>query len=189
MAYSMITPNEKKVLRYLLAYHNVNSINQIARSCQLSPNGAHKIFRKFEKEGMVTGSKIANLISYKINFKSREAKKILEFILLPTKDKKIQFRYHDLAPLEKVTSLCILFGSYITTKEKPNDLDVLFVVEKKKYAAYHQLLEKVKLIVPLKIHDVVQTSLDLQKNIRVKEPFIVDILHKGIVLWGQESLI
>ena len=54
----MITKNEKKVLRMLFAeLGKDNSINQIAKACNLAPNGAFKILRKFEKEGMaIAGS-------------------------------------------------------------------------------------------------------------------------------------
>lgn len=47
----MITANERKVLKFILVHFDTeHSINQIAKECVLSPNGAYKILKKFEKE-------------------------------------------------------------------------------------------------------------------------------------------
>ena len=55
----MLTRNEKKVLRLLLtAFDMEYSINNIAKECGLAPNGAYKILKKFEGEGILK----ANLI-------------------------------------------------------------------------------------------------------------------------------
>ena len=187
----MITNNEKKILRFLLAHLNSDySINEIAKKCGLAPNGAYEILKKFGEKEILTSKKIANLKSYKINFDSRETNKLLELALIPDyKESKIKYRYNDLNPLEDVTNLCIIFGSYITKKEKPNDIDVLFVIKKGDYKKYSEILEKVKRILPLKLHDIIQTKEDLIKNIKKEEKLIIEAIFEGIVLWGHEFLI
>ena len=118
----MITNNEKKILKFLLINFNSDySINEIARKCGLAPNGAYEILKKFEQKEVLSSKKIANSKSYKINFNSIEANKLLELVLIPDyKELKIKYRYNDLKPLENMTNLCILFGSYLTKKERPN---------------------------------------------------------------------
>ena len=187
----MITNNEKKVLRFLLANFNSDySINEIAKKCGLAPNGAYEILKKFEQRDILIPKKIASSKSYKINFDSIEANKLLELSLIPDyKELKIKYRYNDLNPLENTTSLCIMFGSYITKKEKPNDIDILFVIEKDNYKKYSGALEKVKRVLPLKLHDVIQTEEDLTKNIKKEEKLIMEVISEGIVLWGHEFLI
>ncbi|MFH1592046.1 MAG: winged helix-turn-helix domain-containing protein [Candidatus Woesearchaeota archaeon] len=187
----MLTKNEKKILRFLLAHFDSDySINEIAKNCNLAPNGAYEILKKFENKGILLVKKIANVRSYKINFKSIEANKLLELILIPDyKEPKIRHRYNDLKPLKEITKLCIIFGSYITKKENPNDLDVIFVIGKADHKRYTETLEKVKRIVPLKLHDVIQTKIDLAKNIKNKESIIIDAISDGKVLWGHEFLI
>jgi len=187
----MITNNEKKILRFLLAHLNSDySINEIAKKCSLAPNGAYEILKKFEEKEILNSKKIANSKSYKINFNSIEANKLLELVLIPNyKESKIKYRYNDLKPLENMTNLCILFGSYITKKEKPNDIDILFVIKKSDYEKYSEVLEKVKRILPLKLHDVIQTKEDLTKNIKKEEKLIIEAISEGIVLWGHEFLI
>ena len=186
----MITDNEKKILKFLLAHFNSDySINEISKKCSLAPNGAYEILKKFGEKEILTSKKIANSISYKINFNSRETNKLLELALIPDyKESKIKYRYNDLKPLEDITSLCIIFGSY-HKKEKPNDIDILFVIKKSDYKKYSGVLEKVKRILPLKLHDVIQTKEDLTKNIKKEEKLISEAIYEGIVLWGHEFLI
>lgn len=186
----MITNNEKKILKFLLA--NINSdysINEIAKKCNLAPNGAYEILKKFGEKEILLSKKIANTKSYKINFDSIEANKLLELALIPNyKELKIKYRYNDLKPLENVTNLCIIFGSYLK-KERPNDFDVLFVIKKSDYKKYSEILEKVKRILPFKLHDIIQTKEDITKNIKKEEKLIIEVISEGIVLWGHEFLI
>ncbi|MFH1317028.1 MAG: winged helix-turn-helix transcriptional regulator [Candidatus Woesearchaeota archaeon] len=187
----MMTINEKKILRFLLAnFDKDHSINEIAKQSGLAPNGAYEMLRKFEEKGVLLPKKIANLKSYKVNFDSIEAIKLLELVLIPDyKESKINYRYNDLRPLKDITKLCIIFGSYITKKEKPNDIDAIFVIKKSDYNKYNQALEKVKMIMPFKLHDVIQTKADLSKNIRKKDKILINAISEGAVLWGHEFLI
>ncbi len=186
----MITANEKKILRFLLVNFDKDySINEIAKHCNLAPNGAYEALKKFEVKGILLIKKIANSKSYKINFESKEARKLLEIILIPDyKESKISCRYNDLKPLEEITQLGIIFGSYLTKKE-PNDLDILLVIRKANYKKFNQVLDKVKITIPFKVHDVIQTKEDLKKNIQKRDSLIAKVLSEGIILWGQEFLV
>ena len=187
----MITNNEKKILKFLLAnFYSDYSINELAKKCSLAPNGAYEILKKFEEKEILLPKNVANSKSYKINFDSIETNKLLELALIPDyKEPKIKYRYNDLKPLEDITSLCIIFGSYAAKKEKPNDIDILFVIKKSDYKRYSEILGKVKRILPLKLHDVIQTKEDLIKNIKKEEKLIIEAISGGIVLWGHEFLI
>ena len=187
----MITINEKKILMFLLINFNKDySINEISRNCNLAPNGAYEILRKFEEKEILSAKKIANLKSYKINFDSKEANKLLELILIPDyKESRINYRHSDLKPLERIAKLCIIFGYYITKKEKPNDIDILFAIRKSDYKSYNQVLEKVRKIIPFKIHDVIQTKEDLIKNIKRGDKTIIKIMSEGVILLGHDFLI
>ena len=187
----MITTNEKKILRFLLTnFDKDHSINEIAKKSGLAPNGAYEMLKKFEEKGVLLSKKIANLKSYKINFDSIEANKLMELVLIPNyNESKIIYRYNDLKPLKNITKLCIIFGSYITKKEKPNDIDAIFVIRKADYKKYTQSLEKVKMVVPFKLHDVIQTKNDLTKNIKKRDKILIKAISEGVVLWGHEFLI
>ncbi len=134
----IMTLNEKLVLRTLSSGINSdNSINQIAHKCGLSPNGAYKLLANSAKEGILKAKQIANIKSYKLNFDDEKTKRILALAFMSEElDERVKNRVKDLMPLKEVTAACILFGSYITSKQKPNDLDALFVLEKKEFNAY-----------------------------------------------------
>lgn len=186
----MITANEKKILRFLLVnFAKDYSINEIAKHCNLAPNGAYEMLKKFEVREILLIKKIANSKSYKINFNSKEARKLLEISLIPDyKASKISYRYNDLKPLEEITQLGIIFGSYLTKKE-PNDFDILLVIKKDGYKKYHPVLDKVKIVIPFKMHDVIQTKEDFKNNLKNNNLLITKVLSEGAILWGQEFLV
>ncbi|MBU0761119.1 MAG: hypothetical protein KJ600_01740 [Nanoarchaeota archaeon] len=186
----MLTENEKKVLRYIAIHSKESpSINKVAKSCKITPNGAYKILKKFEGEGILKFKKISNIKSPFIDFKNNKSLNMLELALIPQITKnRIKYRNEDLEPLKKITEICALFGSYIEKKE-PNDLDVLFVFDKKNYAEYKEKLNKVREITPIEIHDIIQTKKDLFNNIKNEDKTIINILEKGMILWGQNILV
>ncbi len=185
----MLTNNEKKILKFiLLSFDKDYSINEISKKCKLTPNGTYKILKKFEKENILTHKKIANIKSYKLNFNNKTIK-LLELILIPEiKQNKIKHRIEDIKQFKNIISACIFFGSYIK-KEKANDIDILFILEKNNFKKYKKILNEIKYIIPVKIHDVIQTKEDLFNNIIKKDNVILDILEKGIIIWGQDTIV
>jgi hypothetical protein len=185
----MLTPGEKKVLRIILtSFGTEYSINNIANESNLSPNGAYKILKKFEKEGILLPKKIANIVSYKINFDNEKTPLVLELALIPDLNKRIQNRADDLRKLKPIALSCIFFGSYLS-KVDPDDLDVLFVLDKINYEKYTHEIIKAKEIIPVALHDIVQTKEDIKNNIIKKDKIVLDILRNGVIIWGQDLLI
>lgn len=185
----MLTIKEKKVLRMILtSFSDDYSINNIAKQCGLSPNGAYKLLTKFEKEGILSHKNISNLKSFKINFHNQKTSSVLELALIPDLNKRIQHRLEDLKNLRKSTKCCIFFGSYLSKRE-PDDLDILFVLDRSCYKEYSSEIKKAKEIIPIKVHDVVQTVEDIKKNIINKDEIIMNILRTGTIVWGQNTII
>jgi DNA-binding Lrp family transcriptional regulator len=181
----MLTENEKKVLRLLMVSFKDYSINEIAKECGLTPNGAYKILKKFEKEEVLSVREIANIKSYKIDFNDK-ASLLLELALIPKLEGRIKFRYDDLSSLKPVTKACVMFGSYIRS-EKANDIDILFTLDD--YKGFKKKLDEVKDILPVRLHDVIQTEEDLRLNIKKQDEVILEIIRNGIVLWGEKTII
>lgn len=187
----ILTVNERRVLRLLAAnFGNDFSINDIARECSITPNGAHKILVKLEKEGVLKARHIANIKAYTLDFSSEKTASILELAFMPDAlQGRLKMREDDLQPMKAVTRACVLFGSYITTKRAPGDLDILFVVEQVNFEAYKLALSKVQGITPVKIQDVIQTINDLQQNLKKGDAIIHEALRNGIMLWGFAALV
>ncbi|MFH1065542.1 MAG: winged helix-turn-helix domain-containing protein [Nanoarchaeota archaeon] len=185
----MITANERKVLRFLGASQEDYSMNEISKKCGITPNGAYKILTKLEKEGILKQKRIANINSYKINFENDKTMRVLELAFIPDKlEGRVKIRAEDLQPLKAAAEACILFGSYITSKQNPGDIDIVFVMEKSKFKAFKQKLAAVQEIMPVRIQDVVQTEEDLQQNLKKGDKIIKEALQNGIVLWGYDVI-
>lgn len=186
----MLTLNEKKVLKYLIVNFNRDkSINEVAKDCHLSPNGAYKILQKLEKEEVLYPKDIANIKSFKVSCRSPKAKRIIELAFMDTIENRLEQRYKDLLPLQKVALIGIAFGSYITDTKDPGDLDIVMVINKSQFTNYKKVLLKVQEIVPVKIHDVLQTKSDFINNLYQDNKVIKQALQQGIVLWGHDILI
>jgi len=186
----MLTKNEKKVIRTLLfSFGEEYSINEIARRCNLAPNGALKILKKFAEEGIIILKKIGNISSYLINFTNSKTRSILELSLIEEANNKIKNRTEDLKELQKITEAAIIFGSYIIEKENPEDIDLFFLLNKENFRKYKEEAKKIYPAMPIKVHDVLQTSEDLEKNILKKDKVIIEILRRGFILWGQNKII
>ena len=186
----MLTKNEKKVIRTLLfSFGEEYSINEIARKCNLAPNGALKILKKFAEEGIIILKKIANINSYLVDFANSKTRSILELSLIDEANSKVKNRVEDLKELQKITEAAVIFGSYITEKENPEDIDLFFVLEKENFRKYKEETKKIYPPMPVKVHDILQTIEDLEKNISKKDKVILEILRKGFILWGQDKII
>ena len=66
---------------------------------------------------------------------------------------------------------------------------MLFVVEKQKFKKYASILNAIRETAPVKIHDVVQTEDDLKANLAKRDKIILDILKKGVILWGHRIIV
>jgi len=187
----ILTVNEKHVLRFLATSIGKDySINEIARICQLTPNGAYKLLAKLEKEGVLKAKPIANLKAYHPDFENEKTARVLELAFMPDAlDGRVKSRADDLKPLKAITQACIIFGSYITTKKEPGDLDILFILKRTNFEAYKTTLSRAQDITPIKIQDVVQTIDDARQNLKKGDPVVAGALRKGIVLWGQDIII
>ncbi|MDO8660802.1 MAG: hypothetical protein Q7K43_02850 [Candidatus Woesearchaeota archaeon] len=187
----ILTLNERKVLRLLATTIGKSaSMNDIGKQCRVTSGGAHKILTKLEKEGVVKATRIGNLKSYKLDFENEKTASVLELSFIPDSfEGRVKMRVNDLQNMKKVTQAGVLFGSYITNKKEPNDLDILFLIDRNNFEDYKKILNKVRDIVPIKIQDVVQTAEDLQRNLKKNDAIITSALREGIVLWGFEVIV
>jgi len=186
----MLTEKEKKVLKMLLtAFGEDYSINEIAKKCNLAPNGAFKILKKFEKQGILASRNIANIKSYKINFENEKTKNVLELALIPELKGRVKFRLEDLKPLKGFIKACILFGSYSDLKKEPNDIDLLMIIDKENFKKYKEKSAIIYKTFPVKVHDILQTEDDIKENLAKKDKTLIEIVKTGIILWGYKTII
>jgi DNA-binding Lrp family transcriptional regulator len=189
--YGMLTANERKVLRLLMASFGKHSINDVAKECALSPNGAYKILKKLEQAGILTHENVGTIKAYRIQFGNLQTQNYLEIALADERlnEPKIKVRFKDFEPLRKTCKALVLFGSYITEKKNPRDVDLLVIFEKDKLGEYKKALELAQETTPYKIHDVIQTPRDITDNLKKQNKIIPGIIRTGVVLWGHGVIV
>jgi len=184
----MITKNEERVLKFIATNPgNENYVNNIARELSLAPSGGKWILANLEKRDILEHRKVGNLKCYKIKFNDK-SKDLLRFIYNPELDKRLKFRKEDLKPLMGIVDAAIVFGSYLYKKD-PNDIDILFIFKNKNFKKFSKELDKIKELIPIKVHDVIQTREDLISNILIKDKIVIEALSNGKILWGEKFIV
>lgn len=185
----MITEKKRKVLKFLsTGSYSENYINKVARDCNISVSGAQLILSKLENENVLNHENIGNLKSYDLKF-NEKSKNYLSLAYEEKLSDKLENRKRELEPLKENSRIAIVFGGYLHKKD-PNDMDVLFVLDKNEdYSKFNKSLKEIRHIVPIKIHAILQTKKDLIENIKNKDKVVIGALRKGVLLWGNKFLV
>ncbi len=185
----VFTKNEQKLIAYLWKnWTEQLSINELAKRLGLTPRGAHVILKKFEKNDLVKKKKIANAAIYQLNYSDEKNKHLVEYALKsePSPNPYVTVLEKDLQSLREIASAAILFGSALTAGLQARDIDLLVVINPKKLSALKAKVSEFESISPKKLHLLIQTKTDLQKNLRKKDPVVLELFKKGRVLWGHD---
>lgn len=185
------TSNELKVLNFLVRHFSENySINQLAKQIGITPKGMHKLLKRLEKQGVLLPRRMANAVFYELNFSSDLARKAAEISLF--EDIRLPFarvQAKDLEVLRQFVRAAVLFGSVLEKGEKSGDIDVLVIVEKRKYAAFQNALNRLQHTKPKRIQPVLQSPEDFIKNLKKQDKIVLEILKTGKILWGHDTVI
>lgn len=185
----VLTKNEQRLVTYLWRnYTEQLSINELAKRLGITPKGAYIILKKFEKIGVIIPQKIANAVIYQFNHQNKKTKDVVEYALKSEQppNSYVVVLEKDLQLLEKIADAAILFGSVLMKGLQARDLDVLVIINPKNLSVLKAKIKEFESISPKKVHIVIQTRLDMQKNLRKKDPVIVEVLRRGHILWGYD---
>ena len=108
--------------------------NNLAKAINITPAGALKILKRLEKECILISKKIGKAVIYKINTEDPYALDHVALILAREKlyaPPRIKVWINELKKIKKA-DIIILFGS-VLRKEDPDDIDVVFVADQKRY--------------------------------------------------------
>ena len=186
-----LTENKSKMLNFLIRnFNKKNSIRMIAKQLSLSPMGAQKILKEFEKERITIKEKIGTGIFYSLNLNNEMAFKLAELILTQNKLNSYAKIYaKDLEKLRQYVKACVLFGSILTKDEKARDVDILIIIDKENFKKVEQKKQEIEKIAVKRLHFMYQTQKDFEENIRKKDKPILDVIKTGAVLWGQNFVL
>jgi predicted nucleotidyltransferase len=182
-----LTENKSKVLDFLIRnFHRKNTIRMLAKQLNLSPMGAQKILKEFERERILVNEKIGTGIFYSIDLNNDVAFKLAGFIL--TQNKLISYAKvyaRDLEKLKENVKTCVLFGSVLTKGENARDIDVLVIIDEKNFKEVEKEKKEIEKIATKPLHFMYQTKKDFENNIKKGDKPLLDVIRTGAVLWGQ----
>jgi len=191
----MLAANLIKIVEFLFRnIPNKFNVNQIARELKISVGSAYKILKSLEKKGVLTSQRVGNGIYYALSLDNKEAENITELVLMESRNKSLAKNSYpsiyakDLKDAEKLSKAIILFGSILDTKDA-KDIDVLFIIDKGKSKAVEDFCMKLSNLRPKRVNPLLMTMVDFKANIKKQDKVIVDILKKGIILFGEEVII
>ncbi|MFZ5800600.1 MAG: winged helix-turn-helix domain-containing protein [Candidatus Omnitrophota bacterium] len=169
-------------------------MNQISRELKISVGSAYKILKSLERKGVLVSQKIGNGIYYVLNTDSKEAASITELVLMESRNKSLSknslasIYAKDLRDAEKLSKAIIIFGSILDTRAA-KDVDALFIIDKGKSKAVEDFCLKLSNLRPKRVNPLLMTVVDFKENIKKKDKVIVDILKRGLILFGEDVLI
>ena len=144
-------------------YYNANNL---AKVVGITAMGALKILKRLEKESILESKKVGKAIIYRINTENSYALRYVALILLREPLHAIPQVKRWVEEFRKIKNaeLIVLFGS-VLEKPNPNDIDVLFVTDQKRFSKLQQEIKELNEISIKKIHPMYQAYNDIIKNI------------------------
>ena len=185
-----ITPSEVKLLLKIFKdfSHNYNA-NSISKETSITSRGALKMLKKLSSQNILISKQLGKAVFYKINFENNYALKLIETLLIAESKEKAERWINELEEVFRHTESVILFGSIIKNEKKAREIDVILVLNKKKYKEISNFIERKNKILFKKIHEIPQTINDLKENLQKNNKALIDAIKEGYVLHGQDKII
>lgn len=184
------TGNENEALLLIFKdFSNDYNANSISKKLNITPRGALKILNNLYSENILTRRKLGKAIFYKVNFEDNYAKKLIETLLMKESREKAPRWLSEFEGLFDMTQILLIYGSAIRAYEKARDIDLLIVIKKSKYKEASKFVDEKNNILLKPIHPLIMSLSDLEKNLKNKNPAMINAMREGYVLNGQDKII
>lgn len=185
-----ITNKENEALLRIFKDFDTNyNANSLSKKLKITPRGALKILKNLYADKILIRKQMGKAIFYKINFSDEYAKKLLETSLIREAREKALRWVSEFQELSKPTHLTIIFGSALKNYDKAKDIDLLLAIPKNKYKEISKFIDEKNKVMLKPIHPVTMTLNDLEKNLKNKNPAMINAIKEGYVLAGYEKII
>ncbi len=188
----MKTTTSKENEALLLIFKDFSSdynANSISKKLNITPRGALKILGNLHSEKMLVGRKLGKAVFYKINFENNYTKKLIEALLIKESMEEASRWLSEFEVLFGIARIVLIYGSAIKNYEKAKDIDIVLVIEKGKYKEASKLIDEKNNILLKPIHPLIMTLSDLEKNLKNKNPAMVNALREGYTIHGHNKII
>ena len=184
---------EDRVLSILLkepfAMHTATSI---AKYLNITRQGIWKTLNKLAENKLINlesvGDAKTSTATIKLNWTNPITEKTLSLILTKESVKQKRWRVN-FAELENNVNFLILFGGILNNQKEANDIDILAIVNKKKFKAVEEIVIKVQQTQLKKIHIIDLTEIEFSQELKKPNKIYLDAIKKGIILYGQDNFI
>lgn len=174
----------KQIFKNPLEHYNSRSLS---KEIGISHVGAFKILRRLEKRRIVKSERIGRAVIYSINNENPVAWKEIELTLAIEASNSLRW-VEEFRSIQKIASFAVLFGSILKDEKNARDIDLLVVADKERFKDIKKEIEERNKILSKKVHLILQTPEEFDKDIKSRNNVIMEIIKKGIVLFGQEEI-
>lgn len=182
---NLTTEQEAVLLLFkgISAQHNSRSIG---KAIGISHPGAFKVMKKLSEAGIVKGARIGNTVVYSFDFENPAAAKLIELSLAM---ESLHYRrwIEEFKELKDIALFVVLFGSILIKEKEANDIDLLVVAEKKYFDKIQKVIEERNKVSSKRIHLLLQSPQDFEKDVKARNKAMVSIIKSGIVLYGYDK--
>lgn len=188
----MKTPTEKENEALLLIFKDFSSdynANSISKKLYITPRGSLKILNSLYSEKTLVRKNLGKAIFYKINFEDNYAKKLIETLLIKESREKAARWLDEFGGLAETEQIVLIYGSTIRNYDKAKDIDLLVIIGKERYKEVKKFIDEKNNISYKPIHPLIMTLSDLEKNLKNKNPAMINAIKEGYVLHGHDKMI
>lgn len=187
---SSLTPKESEVLLTLFKdFSKDYNANSLSKQVGITPRGALKILKNLQKQQLLTSKQFGKAVFYKLNLDDYYTFRTIETLLIYEAREKASRWLSEFKGLFKDVEIVIIFGSITREPKKANDIDLLLVFRQKKMKLVKHFISEKNKILLKPIHPVIQSPNDIKKNLKKKDPVVLNALRRGYVLSGYDKLI
>lgn len=185
-----ITPAESKVLLTLFRDFNTNyNANTLAKKIGITRAGALKICKQLKAQDLLKSQRFGAALFYKLNLEDPYAKNVIETLLMSEARSYAGRWLFEFKDLLSVVEIIIIFGSALRDYDKAKDIDLVLVFIPKNLKRVQEVLAFKNKILPKRIHPIIQSPQDLQKNLDARDEVLLNAMRFGQVLSGYKEII
>jgi len=159
-----LSDNEFSVISFLVRnFTEKLTIRNIAHRLNFSPAGVFNILKKLEKQNIVVGQKLGTGLFYAINFENKIAEHLAEIVLLYS-DKKIELKIEQIRQAKAA------------------------IFDEKTLLLITDNITALEITIP-NTEVVIKTEDEVIGLLRKKDSEMLQLLKKGIVLFGEDKAV
>lgn len=185
--------SEENILRTLLKdIEKKQTITSLSEEIGIKRPGTWKALKRLESKNLIILNQIGkgktSVHEINLNWKNPLLEKTLSAVLTEDALEQEKWRYN-FKELENSVEFTILFGSILHSPKEARDIDILNLVNKKNFTKVDKIISKIQVTQNKKIHAIDITKEELKEELKERNNAYLDLLKKGVVLFGQENFV